>query len=57
MGALNGKQHFSCSMERYSKMPRVQEWEELMHKYQKKISNDEMGDVWWQPMKEVYHQD
>mmetsp|Transcript_38533 Transcript_38533/g.151936 ORF Transcript_38533/g.151936 Transcript_38533/m.151936 type:complete len:112 (-) Transcript_38533:961-1296(-) len=47
---------FEEAMEQYAKMPRVQEWEALMHKYQKQLPGS-TGDVWWQPMKEIYHQD
>mmetsp|Transcript_14314 Transcript_14314/g.38321 ORF Transcript_14314/g.38321 Transcript_14314/m.38321 type:complete len:120 (+) Transcript_14314:106-465(+) len=54
-----GEEEFDAAMERYSKMPRVKEWEELMHKYQKKLPgmDEKEGDVWWMPMTPVYHQD
>jgi len=43
-------------MARYAKMDGVKEWEETMHKYQKKLPGS-TGDVWWQPMTEITHQD
>lgn len=51
-----GKEDLDKALERYAKMPKVQEWEELMHKYQKKLEGSE-GDVWWQPMQLIYHLD
>ena len=50
-----GKEPFEKAMKRYAKMPGVQEWEELMHKYQEKLPGSE-GDVWWQECKNVYYQ-
>jgi L-rhamnose mutarotase len=52
-----GDEPFEEAMKRYAVMPRVQEWEELMHNYQQQLpgsSGD--GDVWWQPMSCLYHQ-
>eukprot|EP00182_Erythrolobus_australicus_P001367 CAMPEP_0185829830 /NCGR_PEP_ID=MMETSP1353-20130828/473_1 /TAXON_ID=1077150 /ORGANISM="Erythrolobus australicus, Strain CCMP3124" /LENGTH=103 /DNA_ID=CAMNT_0028527661 /DNA_START=77 /DNA_END=388 /DNA_ORIENTATION=+ len=47
---------FDEAMARYAKMDGVKEWEETMHKYQKKLPGS-TGDVWWQPMTEITHQD
>lgn len=51
-----GEEPFEQAMERYAKMPRVQEWEKLMQTFQKKLEGSK-GDIWWQPMRTVYHQD
>jgi len=52
------------SMATYAKMPRVSEWEALMHKYQEKIpaadgdtADTAAADVWWRPCTQVYHLD
>lgn len=50
-----GNEPFDEAMERYAAMDGVKEWEELMHKYQKKIPGS-VGDVWWQRCDLVYYQ-
>mmetsp|Transcript_17281 Transcript_17281/g.37287 ORF Transcript_17281/g.37287 Transcript_17281/m.37287 type:complete len:117 (-) Transcript_17281:737-1087(-) len=50
-----GEEPFEVAMEQYSKMPRVQEWEELMHNYQKQLPGSK-PDVWWQRCTELFHQ-
>lgn len=53
-----GEKPFEEAMEEYSAMPKVQEWEELMHQYQQKLPGDNVGgDVWWQPCTMIVHQD
>lgn len=50
-----GDEPFEAAMKRYEVMPRVQEWEELMHNYQQQLPGSS-GDVWWQPMSCLFHQ-
>lgn len=50
-----GEEPFDDAMERYSKMPGVKDWEDLMHNYQEKIPGSQ-GDVWWQRCSLVYYQ-
>ncbi|KAA8491512.1 UPF0734 protein [Porphyridium purpureum] len=53
-----GSEPFEDAMARYAKMPGVKEWEQRMHKYQKKLpGTPEDSDVWWQPMINIVHQD
>mmetsp|Transcript_18276 Transcript_18276/g.38173 ORF Transcript_18276/g.38173 Transcript_18276/m.38173 type:complete len:127 (-) Transcript_18276:166-546(-) len=53
-----GERPFAEAMQIYSQMPRVQEWEELMHKYQQKLPGaaNVAEDVWWQPCTLVNYQ-
>ncbi|OSX68523.1 hypothetical protein BU14_2638s0001 [Porphyra umbilicalis] len=59
-----GDTPFDEAMATYAKMPRVSEWEALMHKYQEKIpaadgdtADTAAADVWWRPCTQVYHLD
>lgn len=55
-GEYVGDRPFDEAMAEYSKAPRVAEWEELMHAYQKQLPGPDgaAGSVWWQPMDLVY---
>lgn len=51
-------------MATYAAMPRVAEWETLMHQYQQRIpaadgeaADTAAADVWWRPCVQVYHMD
>lgn len=55
---------YGGSMATYASMPRVAEWEALMHKYQQRIpaatgaaADTAADDVWWRPCEQVYHLD
>jgi L-rhamnose mutarotase len=53
-----GQDPFDVAMATYEKMPRIKEWEELMHTYQQKLpGQDASSDLWWQPCQQVYNQD
>jgi L-rhamnose mutarotase len=53
-----GQEPFADAMARYEKMPRVQEWEELMHTYQVQLPGTKPSSgVWWQACQEIYHQE
>jgi len=62
-----GEQPFDQAMQRYASMERIQEWEELMHTYQKQLvvegeeggggSSSGSSSVWWRPMDCVYSSD
>jgi L-rhamnose mutarotase len=57
-----GAEPFDEAMAKYAQAPRIQEWEELMHTYQRQLPGDggvggEGGGVWWQPMQRVYSSD
>jgi L-rhamnose mutarotase len=52
----DAQSEFKESMRVYATQPRVQEWEALQHTYQSQLPGSS-GDVWWQPMDEIYHLD
>jgi L-rhamnose mutarotase len=64
-GEYVGAEPFEDAMARYAKAPRVAQWEELMHTYQRQLlggggdgdGDGGGGDVWWRPMELVYSSD
>jgi L-rhamnose mutarotase len=57
---------FEAAMARYTSLPRVAEWEALMHTYQVKLpsvsddgggENNNQKDVWWKECTEVWSSD
>jgi len=51
-----GEEPFDDAMARYAEMPRVKDWEAQMHQFQERLPGSD-GDVWWQPMRNITHQD